>query len=540
MNSDIIKDAKILVIDDQPANLSILFIYLDRLGVKVLMAQNGYKGIELAKKEKPDIIILDIMMPEMDGYQVCSELKSNEDTKDIPLIFMSALGETSNIVKGFETGGVDYIVKPVHQEELVSRITTHLKIRKAEKEILYRLELEGLLSRISSRFVNVKDGEFDNEVHLGLKIIGEFSGVDRVSILLFSSEMVVEKTYKFDRDNTSQAIPELKGKSFIEYKWFIEKIKKAEIINFSNIKDIPSNALMEREFVKDRGILSALLIPLFFQNKFLGIFQLVNTKTEKIWKEEDIKLIKLLSELFVNLFEHKRIDEELSQAKKLESLGIMSGGIAHEFNNILANILCSAELCLMDVADNSPMERHIQSIINSTNRASNITRQILFYLGHGNFVMENINLSDLIVKMKDLIKFNISHNSILELELSDDLPVIKGDISQISQVIINLITNSSEAIGDKVGVITISTGIAHGYKGTLSLYLDVKDNGCGMTKEVMSKIFDPFFSTKFPGRGLGLPVSYGIMKKHGGAINILSETDKGTTVRLSFPIKSDT
>jgi PleD family two-component response regulator len=139
MENEIISKSKILIVDDQPSNLIILFDCLDNLKATVLLAQTGKRAVELAIEEEPDIIILDILMPEMDGYQLCNLLKEHESTSEIPVIFMSALSETADILKGFEVGGVDYITKPVQYQEAIARISIHLKLRYMEKE---RIEMK--------------------------------------------------------------------------------------------------------------------------------------------------------------------------------------------------------------------------------------------------------------------------------------------------------------------------------------------------------------------------------------------------------------
>jgi PleD family two-component response regulator len=135
MSSEIIRDSKVMIVDDNPGNLSVLFEYLDNLNVEVMVIQEGHEAINVAEIRKPNIILLDIIMPEMDGFEVCKKLKENKKTADIPVIFMSALNDMDNIVKGFECGAIDYITKPIQKEEVIVRMSTHLKMHQAEEEI---------------------------------------------------------------------------------------------------------------------------------------------------------------------------------------------------------------------------------------------------------------------------------------------------------------------------------------------------------------------------------------------------------------------
>ncbi len=374
MRNNIIEGSKILIIDDQPGNLAILFDYLDKFNAEIILAQNTEIAIKIAENKKPDIILLDIIMPEMNGFEVCKKLKEHVKTKDIPVIFMSALNDTDSIVKGFNAGGVDYIVKPVRQEEVIARITNHLKMLRAEQEI--------------------------------------------------------------------------------------------------------------------------------------------------------------------------------REKAKHDCMTIMAGGICHNFNNILMGIMGRAELSLLDLPEDSSMAYNNRIIVNLCERVSGITKKILDYSGHGKCIKEKTDLSILVKDISELLKLYISKNILLKYDLQSDLPVIQIDRDLVSQSLINLVTNSSEAIGDNEGTITVKTGsmvcnreylsschIKGDHREGLSVYLEVKDTGCGIEEGNLNKIFDPFFSTKFTGRGLGLAALYGIMKSHKGTIKVESKAGKGTSIKILFPVE---
>ncbi|MEQ8223697.1 MAG: response regulator [Candidatus Eremiobacterota bacterium] len=379
METEIMSRSKILIVDDQPANLSILFDCLDSLNATVLLAQTGKRAIELARREEPDIIILDIVMPEMDGYQVCNVLKEQEKIRDIPVIFMSALSDTENILKGFDAGGVDYITKPIHYQEAVARISTHLKLRYME--------------------------------------------------------------------------------------------------------------------------------------------------------EERIKM-----------------KEKLKEKEKLESLALMAGGIAHNYNNILTGILGYAEFALVELPADSRVRESIQEVIKSGRRAAEITKEIFLYAEGGNFVMGDTDLTVMIKQIEGLLGLSVPETCKLIYDLSYDIPFIYGNSTIISHMLINLIANASDAIGTRNGTITLRTGVrecseeylstCHGCKNLFPgsyVFLQVEDNGCGIKEEIKHRIFEPFFTTRREGRGLGLASVYGIMKIHKGTVMVQSEVGKGTAMMLLFP-----
>lgn len=246
--------------------------------------------------------------------------------------------------------------------------------------------------------------------------------------------------------------------------------------------------------------------------------------------------------------ERRKLEVQLLQAQKLESLGILAGGIAHDFNNILTGILGYADLAIMETAKDSPVKEYIQQLVISSRRAADLTKQMLAYSGMGKFLIRPFNLSEVVKNMSKLVEVSVSKKCLLTYNLRENLPVIEGDIAQIQQVIMNLIMNASEAIGDNNGDITISTGIIN-YDGIYVsgimaknlqkkdyVYLEIKDTGSGMTEEIQNKIFDPFFTTKFTGRGLGLAAVLGIVRGHHGTITASSKPGSGSTFTVFLPV----
>ncbi|MCU0663010.1 MAG: response regulator [Myxococcota bacterium] len=236
------------------------------------------------------------------------------------------------------------------------------------------------------------------------------------------------------------------------------------------------------------------------------------------------------------------------RAHKLESLGVLAGGVAHDFNNLLVGILGNAELAMMELLPESPARNHMRNIVTAAKRASDLVSQMLAYSGKGRFVIERIDLSAMVEEMLPLLQVSVSPNVVLRLDVASSIPAVEGDAAQIRQVVINLVTNASESMGDRSGVVHLSTGVMVCDRDYLKqTYLDddleegnycffeVSDNGAGMPEETRSRIFDPFFTTKFTGRGLGLPAVLGIVRGHRGAIKVTTEPGKGTTFKVLLP-----
>ncbi|MBC7965992.1 MAG: PAS domain S-box protein [Fuerstia sp.] len=247
--------------------------------------------------------------------------------------------------------------------------------------------------------------------------------------------------------------------------------------------------------------------------------------------------------------EDRRVMEaQLQQAQKLESLGVMAGGIAHDFNNLLTSILGYADLTALELPVGSSARPLIAEVMNATRRAAALTQQMLAYSGKGRFVVESVDLSKLIEDMMRPLQMSTSGKCVIRFNLLKNLPAVEADSSQIQQVLMNLVINAAEAIGEGGGQILVSTGIRHCDLAYLSatcipdtpqegMYVcfSVTDNGVGMSAETRSRIFEPFFTTKFTGRGLGLAAVLGIVRGNGGTIRCDSEPGLGTTFTVLLP-----
>jgi signal transduction histidine kinase len=246
--------------------------------------------------------------------------------------------------------------------------------------------------------------------------------------------------------------------------------------------------------------------------------------------------------------ERHRSEEQLRNAQKLESLGVLAGGIAHDFNNLLVGVLGNAGMALLELPEDSPARQPIRDIEVSAQRAAELTRQMLAYSGRGRVHVEPVDLSQVVEEMSQLLRRVISRQAQLSLRLRRGLPAVVADVTQIRQVVMNLITNASDALGETHGTITLETSVVEATPAMLSstyldealpagLYicLEVSDTGSGMSPETAARIFEPFFTTKFTGRGLGLAAVLGIVRGHKGAIDVQSAPGAGTTFQVLLP-----
>jgi len=251
---------------------------------------------------------------------------------------------------------------------------------------------------------------------------------------------------------------------------------------------------------------------------------------------------------FQDITERNQLEARMQHTQKLESLGVLAGGIAHDFNNILTAIQGNAEMAMYDLPVNSAPRQSLAEVIVASRRAADLCRQMLAYSGQSPFAMKVLDVSSIVEGIVQMLKVSISKKATLRLDFAEDLPAIKADLTQMRQIVMNLITNASEALEDRSGVIMLSTlarecnaatfaeaYVADDLPAGTYVVLEISDTGSGMDEETRSRIFDPFFSTKFTGRGLGMAAVLGIVRAHQGAIKVRSEPGQGTTVTVYFP-----
>ncbi|GLH74430.1 hypothetical protein GETHLI_29320 [Geothrix limicola] len=291
------------------------------------------------------------------------------------------------------------------------------------------------------------------------------------------------------------------------------------------------------------------------KGELLGAIQIHNTRDHRPFDASDVAVLQGLAanaavalENALRLEEERRRDEALRHTQKLESLGLLAGGIAHDFNNLLSAILGNLGLAVMETPEDSAAARHLQNIDRAVTRAADLTRQMLAYAGKGKRLVKRVDLNASVEDLARLLEASISKKIQLVLTLRPGLPGLLADPSQIEQLIMNLVINAADAIGEAEGTIQLETGLQTLDEGELAelfpgqtmepgtfLTLDVSDDGSGIPPEILNRIFDPFFTTKTRGRGLGLSTMHGILRAQGGGIHICTEPGRGTTFRVFLP-----
>jgi PAS domain S-box-containing protein len=418
--------------------------------------------------------------------------------------------------------------------------------------IVYSLILAQLVSRpmkrLTGRARSLQKGDFDSPVPV------EGPAEVRMFARTFEAMALSLKTSRAALHESSEQIRNLlesisDGFAAFDREWRctyvndkateLSRIPRAEILGV-NVWDLFPDSANTRIYDELRRAMED-GVPVHFEDYYAPF---------DIWLEVDAYPAKDGLAVFGrDVTERKRINGRLQQTQKLESLGVLAGGIAHDFNNLLTGIMGNASIALDDLPSGIPVRSNLEAVVNASERAAALTRQLLAYAGKGRFVVERLNLSDLVREITSLLQTSIPKTVQLRLETQGGLPCIEGDAAQIQQLIMNLVINAAEAIEEgKTETVRITTRLEqvnqayidqmvapNGISSGRYVTLEVRDAGCGMDAATLSRIFDPFFTTKFTGRGLGLAAVMGIVRGHRGALHVDSAPGRGSSFKVLFP-----
>ncbi|MCK8825732.1 response regulator [Fuchsiella alkaliacetigena] len=321
----------ILVVDDNRQNVQILGRILKKSSYKVAVANSGKEALDFIARKLPDLILLDIMMPGMTGFEVCKSVKEKPKTEEIPVIFISALTETEDKLKGFNLGGVDYITKPFQKEEVLARVKTQLELSRTKKELKektkeqeqllaelkYRARLENLVIDLSKEFINFKDnGDIQPRIEQGLGKIAKFIGVDYAFIYLFSADNEkVEEVFRWLRKDFKMEAAVDIDKCFTlkDFSWALNKLEAGELIDIVDTKELSAAAKEEQEFLRSKNIKSSLLLPLEYSQELKGVLGFNSRIKKHQWQEEEISLFRVVANIFINTIQRKKSDQKLKE-----------------------------------------------------------------------------------------------------------------------------------------------------------------------------------------------------------------------------------
>ncbi len=309
------KNNLILIVDDNKENLKVLSRILSSENHQIAVANNGKKALGISKRKEIDLILLDIMMPQLNGFEVCQKLKAKEETKEIPVIFISALKETEKKVKGFKVGGADYITKPFKGEEVIARVNTQLELNRTKQDLKRQVELEKLSTELSKRFIDLKEKNMVAIIEDGLGMIAEFIDVDYSYIHLYSNDRarIKNKFQWYKNESVIEKIEEdISNFNLQKRPWLLEKLKTEEIIQISDVNNLPKAAKKFKERLLKEEVKSSLILPLRYSKKLIGVLGFDSMVEVKKWKEEESLLFKMIADTFTNALKRKENEEKIN------------------------------------------------------------------------------------------------------------------------------------------------------------------------------------------------------------------------------------
>jgi PAS domain S-box-containing protein len=465
----------ILNVDDNEGCRYAVTRILELNNFNVKEAGSGAEALRLARTEQPDLVLLDINLPDLNGYEVCRRLKAEPVTSRIPVLHITAsYMNPSDMARGLESGAENYLVEPVEPEVLIATINSILRARRAaDSARAMAREWQGTFDAISDG-VAVVDAE--NRIRRANGSLAQITG---------------------------KPLGELIG-AYAPTLWSRDPLGDGPFA-----RSLKTRRRESLEFDHDGKRLRLTVDPMFDDSGApAGAVHIVSDITEKV-----------------------RLEEQFRESQKFETVGTLAAGVAHDFNNLLTSIMGNASLIANDLPLDSAHQERLSDLMKSSQRAADLTKQLLAYSGKGRHFMQRLELSELVRRIEGLTGSAVPKKVALKFELAKNLPRIEADANQVQQLILNLVTNAAEAIGEESGAITIRT--AAGPSNTV--VLEVCDTGCGMDADTRSRIFDPFFTTKFTGRGLGLAAVAGIVRGHKADIDVVTSPGQGTTFRVAFP-----
>jgi len=658
---------EILVVEDSPTQAEQLRFILEAGGFGVSVASNGKEALAHLLTHQPDIVVSDIVMPEMDGYELCKQIRTNSNHTDMPVVLVTTLSDPTDVIKGLEVGATNFITKPYDEKFLISRIQyliANRDLRKDSKaEMGISVYFSGRTYHITAERLQILDlllSTYENAYRQNCELLAiqeELTGLNerleetvqerdaeiaerkKTEVALRESEeryreqnAVLQGMNRIFRETLACDSEQELGRICLDV---AERITES---NFGFIGEIGPDGLLHDIAISETGwelctmydktghrrppgnfrieglygrvlrdgksllvndpsthpdsigvpeghpqLTCFLGVPLAREGKTMGMIAVANRKGG--YCQEDLESLESLSPAIVEALARKRaeqalkiahnelegrveerteelrqaynrlteetrekeqLEQELRQAQKMEALGTLSGGVAHDFNNILAAIIGFTELVAGHAAKGSRDAHRLERIMEASVRGRELVRQMLTFSRKTEQEKKPLRVSSIVEESVKLIRATTPTTISIKVNTLSESGLILGDPTQIQQVLMNLCANASYAMREKGGTLDIElsdysvsppNGDPHRIKPGLYARLTVRDTGTGMSPDIIEKIFDPFFTTKKigEGTGLGLSVVHGIVKQHDGHIRVESEPGRGSTFTVYFP-----
>lgn len=523
----------VLIIDDNANNLSVLSEYLMEYNFEVLIARNAEQGIARAQLARPDLILLDIVMPGVDGFETCRRLKADPATQAIPVIFLTALTDTEHKVKGFQLGAVDYITKPLQREEVLARVLTHLRLhtltdrlehtvrartnelleinRQLQEQIAERERVEAALRESETKYRQLV--EYAND---GIAIVQD-------GCVAYSNNYLVELT--------GYTLGEAMGRPF---SYFVVPDELARLTDYyqrrmagESLPQIYESMLRCRD------------------GRHVEVELNVSVTTYEGRPAEQV-IVRDITARKRAADERERLLAQIQQQDRLAAVGQLAAGIVHDFNNIMATITLYAQVAARAPGISDRIRERMLIINQQAQHATNLIRQILDFSRKAEIEPSPLDLLSFFERQVQLFRRTLPENINITLDHEPGVYGVNADPTSIQQMLMNLVVNARDAMPEG-GDLQLRLSRRRVLDGETSpipelstgdwIQIEIADTGSGMSAEVRAHLFEPFFTTKPLGKGtgLGLVQVYSIIMAHHGAVTVISEEGRGTTFTFYLP-----
>ncbi|HPG67683.1 MAG TPA: response regulator [Candidatus Hydrogenedentes bacterium] len=591
---------KLLVVDDNEQNRYLLQALLSGNGYEVMVAADGIEALEKARANPPDLIITDILMPGMDGYQLCRAWKRDEMLKDIPyVVYTATYTDPRDEELALNMGVQRFILKPQEPEALLEIIEEVIAEHKAgrllpehneviEDTVYFREYNQALIRKLEDKLVELGAAKAsleaevaermrteealkrsEKELNVRSRIAGKFLTVSDEEVFADVLPIVLEVldseigVFGYLDENGALVVP-----SMTRHVWDTCNVPDKRIVFPCDSwgDTIWAQAIQERRtlcsnepcFRVPEGhvpIDRVITVPIINQGQVVGLFQAANKKSD--YDEQDVRLLESIANAVAPILnarlqrdqqEKRRVfaEGQLRQAQKMEAIGQLAGGVAHDFNNVLQAIMGYTTFAIDAAEPESEQYDNLVQVMKGAEHAANLTRQLLAFSRQQVLRRSDVDLGELVNGLLKMIRRVIGENIQLDFSYVQGLSAVHGDAGQLEQVVLNLCINARDAMPDGGGLtIRVENAVIDEvYRqanpwAQLGSYvvLKIMDTGIGMDSETQKRIFDPFFTTKEVGQGtgLGLATVYGIVKQHDGMVNVYSEPGRGTVFKVYLP-----
>ncbi|MFP4387624.1 MAG: response regulator [Desulfococcaceae bacterium] len=511
----------ILLVDDWSENLLALEATLESADLRIVSAESGNEALGLTLDHDFGLILLDVQMPGMDGFETAELLRSRPRTRHIPIIFVTAISkEPRHVFRGYESGAVDYLFKPLDPQVLRSKVRGFVDMHRQRRELeAARRTLEKTVERLTASERRLRESE---------------------------------EKYRLLVENAHDAVVILRGERILFHNRRTEALSgyDGETLREMGFPELihPEDRARVLERHRGRSAGGAEGIHDFRCVRFDGEERHIQASAVAIqWEEEPAVLCFLR-----DITRRRQLEDHLRQAQKMEAIGTLAGGIAHDFNNILGVIIGYTEMAVESPESADLVAHNMTQVLKASHRAKDLVQQILAFSHKSGTEKKPIILNPVVKEALKLMRASLPKTIEIRDEVSEELMVMMSNPTQIHQVLMNLCTNAAHAMEDAGGTLEIAlepvadsgsdaqsevgSALAPLPPGPL-LRLSVRDTGHGMSPEIRDKIFEPYFTTKEVGKGtgMGLAVVHGIVKSHEGRIRVTSRPGEGACFDILFP-----